>query len=121
LLPEPPRQITSYVPHAHAAPLQDAAIVHIYGDAVGLAGQNQVVVLNKGTVDGIETGHVMALLRGGPRVIDRSQPGEREQIKLPDERNGLMMVFRVFDRLSYALVLETNEGVQIGDRVVNPR
>jgi hypothetical protein len=93
----------------------------MYGDAVALAGQNQVIVINKGTADGIEAGHVMALLRAGATLNDRSQPGQRTDIKLPNERNGLVMVFRPFERLSYALILETNEGVKVGDRVVNPR
>ena len=42
-------------------------------------------------------------------------------LKLPDERNGLLMVFRTFDRLSYALVLDIRDGVQVGDRLTNPR
>jgi hypothetical protein len=42
-------------------------------------------------------------------------------VRLPDERNGLMMVFRPFERLSYALILQINDGVKVGDRVINPR
>lgn len=120
LLPEPPRQFSSYVPRAPQKPVE-GAIVSVYGSAVALVGQNQVVVINKGTADGIESGHVMAILRDGRQVLDRSQPGERTQIKLPNERSGLLMVFRPFERLSYALVLEINDEVNIGDRVVNPR
>ncbi|MGZ5848718.1 MAG: LysM peptidoglycan-binding domain-containing protein, partial [Ramlibacter sp.] len=120
LLPEPERQLVSYNPRAPQQPVE-AAIVSVYGEAVGLVGQNQVVVINKGTADGVESGHVLAVQRSGARVTDRSQPGERTEIKLPNERNGLLMVFRPFERLSYALVLQTTQGVQIGDRVVNPR
>jgi hypothetical protein len=120
LLPEPPRQFLSYAPHAPAGPI-DGAIVSVYGDAVSFAGQNQVVVINKGTADGVESGHVLAILKQGEQRLDRSQPGEHTRIKLPSERNGLMMVFRPFERLSYALILEINDTVQIGDRVVNPR
>ncbi len=120
LLPEPPRQLVSYAPRAPTA-LVDGSIVSVYGDAVGLAGQNQVVVINKGTADGMESGHVLAILKDGAQVLDKSQPGTREQIKLPDERNGLLMVFRPFEKLSYALVLEITDGVKVGDRVINPR
>jgi nucleoid-associated protein YgaU len=120
LLPEPPRELASYVPRAPATRVE-GAVVSMYGSAVAMAGQNQVVVINKGRADGIETGHVLAILKDGASVIDKSQPGQREQIKLPDERNGLLMVFRPFDKLSYALVLEITDGVRIGDRVVNPR
>ena len=42
-------------------------------------------------------------------------------MKLPDERNGLLMVFRPFEKLSYALILEINDVVRVGDRVTNPR
>jgi nucleoid-associated protein YgaU len=120
LLPEPPRQFLSYVPHA-PAPGVEGTIVSVYGNAVAIAGQNQVVVINKGTADGIEMGHVLAILTDGERRLDRSQPGERTPIKLPDERNGLLMVFRPFEKLSYALILEINDIVKVGDRVVSPR
>lgn len=120
LLPEPPRQFTSYVPHAPQN-MVDGSIVSVYGNAVALVGQNQVVVINKGTADGMEAGHVLAILKGGRQILDKSQEGERAQIKLPNERNGLLMVFRPFERLSYALVLEITDGVNIGDRVVTPR
>jgi LysM repeat protein len=121
LLPEPPRQLVSYIPRAPEAPVQGAMVVSMYGESLALAGQNQVVVINKGLADGIESGHVLAILKSGATLQDRSQPGESTAIKLPNERNGLMMVFRPFEHLSYALVLETNEGVKIGDRVINPR
>jgi hypothetical protein len=42
-------------------------------------------------------------------------------MKLPNERNGLLMVFRTFDRVSYALILEITDSVRVGDRLVNPR
>lgn len=119
LLPEPGRQLVSYVPRAPESPV-DGAVVSMYGDAVALAGQNSVVVINKGVADGIESGHVLAILRRGASFVDRTN-GERTAIKLPNERNGLMMVFRPFEHLSYALILDSTEGVQIGDRVINPR
>jgi hypothetical protein len=121
LVPEPPRQMTSYVPRAPSQPVVDGSIVSVYGNAVALAGQSQVVVINKGLADGIENGHVLAILKAGARIDDRSQNGERASIKLPDERNGLLMVFRSFEHLSYALVLEITDVVQVGDRVAAPR
>ena len=120
LLPEPPRELLSYVPRAPDGPV-DGRVVSIYGEALALAAQNQVVVINKGTADGIESGHVLAILKDGARLVDHTVAGERTPIKLPDERNGLMMVFRPFEKLSYALILEITDGVKIGDRVVNPR
>jgi hypothetical protein len=120
LVPEPARQVTSYVPRAPAQPV-DARVVSVYGNAVKLAGQSQVVVISQGAAEGIENGHVLAILKAGAKVDDRSQRGERAQIQLPDERNGLLMVFRTFEHLSYALVLEITDVVQVGDRLAVPR
>jgi hypothetical protein len=119
LLPEPPQQVLSYVPHAPSGKV-DGRIVSVYGSAVVNAAQNQVVVINRGTRDGMENGHVMAILKDGARLIDKTDE-KRTELKLPDERNGLLMVFRTFDRLSYALVLEIVDGVKVGDRLVDPR
>ncbi len=121
LLPEPPRQFQSYAPRVPRVPIDGAVVVSMYGDSVRLAGQNQIVVINKGTADGIEVGHVMAIVSDGRQQQDRTRPGVRETIQLPDERNGLLMVFRPFEKLSYALVLETSEGVGVGNRLVAPR
>ena len=119
LLPEPPRQFLSYTPHAPQGEVK-GRIVSVYGSAVVNAAQNQVVVINRGTQDGIESGDVLAILKDGQRLADPTDPAH-EQIKLPNERNGLLMVFRPFEKLSYALILEIKDGVKVGDRVVNPR
>jgi hypothetical protein len=120
LFPEPPRQLISYVPRAPAQPIS-GRVISVYGNAVAMAGQNQVVVIDKGLTDGVEVGHVFAILKDGMRVDDRSQSGERATIKLPDERNGLLMVFRPFEHLSYALILEITDAVSLGARIANPR
>ncbi|WP_332777180.1 LysM peptidoglycan-binding domain-containing protein [Polaromonas sp.] len=118
LVAEPPRELLSYVPHAPALPME-GQIVSVYGSAVTYAAANQVVVINRGLRDGLEHGHVMAILKDGARLADRTD-GAKPQIKLPNERNGLLMVFKTFDKLSYALVLQITDGVKVGDRFVNP-
>ncbi len=118
LIPEPPRTSQSYVPHAPAIPIS-GQIVSVYGSAVTYASENQVVVINRGTRDGLENGHVMAILKDGEVLVDKTDPS-RQRIKLPNERNGLLMVFRTFDQLSYALVLQITDGVKVGDRFANP-
>jgi nucleoid-associated protein YgaU len=118
MLPEPPQTFQNYVPHAPANPV-DARIISVYGSAVVNAAQNQVVAINKGTQDGMESGHVLAILKDGSRQIDKTDL-TKPMIKLPDERNGLLMVFRTFDRVSYGLILDITSGVKVGDHLVNP-
>lgn len=119
LLPEPERQLHSYAPHAPQEKI-DARIVSVYGNAVVNAAQSQVVAINRGSNDGVEKGHVLAILKSGSRVVDKTDTA-RTELKLPDERNGLLIVYRTFERLSYALVLEITDSVRVGDRLVNPR
>ena len=117
LAPVTERDFASFAPHAPAQPL-DGRIVSIYGDSL-TAGQNQIVALNRGRKDGLERGHVLALWRDGTRVPDRTDP-KRPMIKLPDERHGLLFVFRTFDRVSYALIVNVQDPVRPGDRFTQP-
>lgn len=119
LVPEPERQLLSYTPRAPSGTV-DGRIVSVYGNAVVNAGQNQVVAINLGSKHGIESGHVLAILKAGARMVDKTDPAW-PNIKLPDERNGLLMVFRTFEKVSYALILDIRDGVRIGDRLVSPR
>jgi len=113
----PIREFTNYAPHAPQGPIA-GQVASIYGDGLS-AGQNQIVALNRGTVDGMERGHVLALLRDGARTVDTTDPS-RPTLKLPDERNGMLFVFRVFDRMSYALILSAQTPVSPGDRFSQP-
>jgi hypothetical protein len=89
-------------------------VISIYG-GVSQGGQNSVITLNKGTRDGLEIGHVLALYHKGEVV---KQGGEK--YTLPDERYGLVFVFRVFDKVSYALVMQTRLPVQLLDSANTP-
>jgi hypothetical protein len=117
LSPVPPNEFSNYAPHAPQGAMA-GQIVSVYGEALQ-AGQNQIVSLNRGTRDGVERGHVLALWRDGISVIDPTDPS-RPTIKLPDERHGNLFVFRVFDRMSYALILTVKEPVKSGDRFTQP-
>ena len=117
LAPMPPREYSNYAPHAPQGALS-GYIVSIYGDSL-TAGQSQIVALNKGSADGLERGHVLALWSTGEQMIDKTDPS-RPTIKLPDERHGMLFVFRVFDRMSYALILSVQNPVKPGDRFTQP-
>lgn len=118
LLPEPPRDFSNYVPSAPTSE-QNGQIVKVYGNGVTYAGQNQVVAINRGSSHGLERGHVLALLRDANQVVDKTDDS-RTMMRLPGERNGLMMVFLTFDKVSYALLLEVGDAAKVGDRFVNP-
>ncbi|MFT7721362.1 MAG: LysM domain-containing protein [Roseateles sp.] len=117
LAPAPQRNLERYVPHAPEQPLA-GQIAAVYGEALN-AGQNQIVALNRGRRDGVERGHVFALWRHGEAAVDRT--GDRpEAIKLPDERHGVLFVFEVYERVSYALIISVKEPVKAGDRFTQP-
>jgi hypothetical protein len=117
LAPLPSQDFTSYAPHAPTQPTA-GQIVSVYGEALN-AGQNQIVAINRGKRDGMERGHVLALWRDGASTVDGTDP-TRPALKLPDERHGLLFVFQVFDRVSYALILSAQEAVKAGDRFTQP-
>lgn len=80
-------------------------------------GQFDVVTLNKGLRDGLEIGNVLAIYKTGETVRDRVTG---ESVKIPDERSGLLMVFRTYDKLSYGLVLQASRQLAVMDKVRNP-
>ena len=118
LLPEPPRDFSNYVPSAAPADMS-GQIVSIYGNGVRYAAQNQVVAINRGSSQGVANGQVFAVLRDAESFVDKTDDS-RPTLRLPGERNGLMMVFRTFDKVSYALVLQISDGVKVGDRFISP-
>lgn len=119
LLPAPQRGYSNYVPHAAPADMK-ARVVSIYGDsAVKFGAQNQVVAINRGTRDAMAAGQVLQLVTQGDVIVDKTG-GKRERVQLPREHNGLAMVFRTFDRVSYALILDVRRPVVAGDHLIAP-
>lgn len=84
---------------------------------VSQIGQFDVVTLNKGKRDGLVEGNVLAVYKTGETVRDRVTD---EMVKIPDERAGLLMVFRTYDKLSYGLILAASRQLQVMDKVQNP-
>lgn len=117
LLPLPDSDKAPFVPHAPTQPL-NGRVAAIYGDSLN-AGQNQIVILNRGSMQGVERGHVLALWRAGSKRADLTSP-DRIAMQLPDQRSGLMFVFRVYRRAALALILQTNDPVRSGDRFTAP-
>jgi hypothetical protein len=139
----PPPAFVTYAPSAPSTSVQ-GRVISAYG---GLAevGTNGVVTLNRGTRDGLQVGHVLAVYRSaqsasnvrtaepltgfrdsalygrtGPTGADDRRPAPAPETNLPPERHGLLFVFRTFEKVSYALVMHSTAPVNVLDRVQNP-
>ncbi len=116
LFPTEERAINStFMP---SAPSQDIkGVIVDVPRGVNQIGQFDVVTINKGARDGLAEGNVLAVYKTGETVRDRVTG---EMVKIPDERAGLMMVFRTYDKLSYGLVLMATRQLELQDKVRNP-
>lgn len=114
----PPR--LDFLPRSPETPI-DGRIISVV-DGVDMIGQYQVVALNRGARHGLEPGHVLRAFRTGEVIRDRvgRRGGFGEKVRLPDEPAGIMMVFRTFDRVSYALIMEATSEIRVLDSVRNP-
>jgi len=107
--------LTSYMPHAPENKME-GRIISVF-DGVAQIGQYQVVVLNLGRQEDADVGQVLAIYQHGREAKDIVEGGT---VMLPDERAGEAMVFRVFERVSYALVMRAIRPIHILDSVTNP-
>jgi hypothetical protein len=117
LAPLTQRSFARYLPHEPTRPIE-GRIVSLYGEGLN-AGQNQIVALNRGQHDGLERGHLLALWQAGRSLALRGK-ASAEAVQLPDERHGVLFVFQVFERLSYALIISVRDPVKPGDRFSQP-
>ncbi len=97
----------------------DGQIIDVL-EGVSLIGQYHAVAINRGSRHGIESGHVLDIYRAGDVIQDRERGRIGERVQLPDERAGLMLVFRVFDEVSYGVVMRATRDMREGDRIARP-
>ncbi len=109
--------LTRFIPHAPSRAVR-AKIISGYGSRSNELGRNDIVVLNKGDQEGLEVGDVLALYRHGAEIETAAAKGG--EVKLPDERYGLVLVFRTFKQVAYGLVVQATRPVLPGDEVLNP-
>lgn len=109
----------NFQPRAPDRPV-DGRIVHVI-DGVTQIGQYQVIVINRGARHGLAPGHVLSVWQSGGKVSDTIDSGLfGSKVQLPDERAGTLMVFKTYDRLSYALVMQAEAPIHTLDKVRNP-
>ncbi len=140
LTPAVESALPSYSPRAPEKTVKGSVIAIPSG--VAETGQYSIVVLNRGKRDGLEVGHVLATLQKGEWVktdtadasgrgslnwkglIDAAKGGNEKgipsEVRLPDEKNGTLFIFRVFEKVSYALIMQSARPVSVNDIVVNP-
>jgi len=109
----------NFVPRAPAREITGKVLMSSV-NSVSEIGPKSVIVLNRGGRDGLEPGHVLALYRDRPMVTPAGTTNKKEKIKLPRHRYGVVFVFRVFEKVSYALVMDTSRPVNINDIVQTP-
>jgi LysM repeat protein len=117
LMPAPRQDVPTYIPRAPDKKITGRVLSMYSG--VSFSGPQQILTINRGKNDGVEPGHVLAVDKAGQEVANRFE-GFRTDYKLPDNRNGLIYVFRSFDRLSYALVMNAVQPIVVGDTVRTP-
>lgn len=109
---------SDFQPHAPSTPIT-AKIISIYSGATH-AGRNAVITLNKGSDDGLENGHVLALYQKG-EVIVGGRPFKRTHLALPDIRYGLVVIFRTFKKVSYGLIIQSQQSAELFDSAITPK
>lgn len=113
---EAERELYSFEPHA-VPPDTDGFIIAKLDTDVTQITQYSSVIINLGAQEGLEPGHVLAIYGKSREVEDPVSGGS---VKLPGERSGLLMVYKVHDLVSYALVMQAERAIRLQDRVTTP-
>ena len=113
ILREEPANLPNTFYPTNAEGVRPARLMRVM-DSIGTAAAKSVIALNRGAQDGVKAGHVFAVYRRGALILD---PKQRDVVRMPSERAGLVMVFRTFGQMSYAYVLEASEPLSIGDEI----
>ena len=115
LLPEAVDIPLNFFPRSPSTAVE-GRIISVVGGVTQI-GQYQVVVLNRGSNNGLSVGDVLTVWQTGEEINDRFSGGK---VRLPDEEAGTVMVFKTYDRISYGLVMEATQAIHILDTVRNP-
>jgi len=89
-------------------------------DAISKSGAFQTIAINLGNRDGVESGNILSILRNGSVIADKTETDPNFMVKLPDEKIGMAMVIRSFEKMSYALIMEADMPISVNDFVESP-
>jgi hypothetical protein len=118
LVPSVRPELVDYVPHAPTHDVQ-GRVASIYGGIGSGGGRLSILTINRGSGDGLEIGHVLALERNRT-IVQRGEEGQQENVVIPALRFGLIFVFRTFERASYALAVQSDALILVNDFVRTP-
>ena len=116
LLPVMEQKITATF-YPSAPQVDVSGVILAVEGGVANVGRLDVVVLNRGAREGLAEGNVLAIKKAGEVVSD---PVTKELVKLPATPAGVLMVFRVFEKMSYGLVLNAQHPIKVMDTITNP-
>jgi len=108
----------NFMPHSPST-MVEGNIISVL-DGVSRIGQHQIVVINRGLEHGMEKGHVMAVLQSGNEIDDDIPHGKGGDVTLPPSQAGYILLFRIFNKVSYALVVKATRDIRLRDMVKNP-
>ncbi len=89
-------------------------------DGISQVGQYDTVAINLGERDGLVSGNILVINRLGKVVVDHNEEEKNFQVKLPDERIGVLMVVRAYEKMSFALIMEADEPIRLNEHVTTP-
>jgi hypothetical protein len=118
LIKAPKDQFVSYAPHSPDGNIR-GQIISIY-DGVDGAAQYSNVVINRGRREQVEAGDVFSIYKNGKPVSIITADGQQKSVMLPGQTIGKIFIYRVFDKVSYGLVLESADAASVGDVVAAP-
>jgi len=110
---------SAFKPHPPSTAI-NGEVIYLY-DAISQVGTYQIVATNVGSRNGIEKGNIISINHAGRVVKDRfAKSGQSKEVKLPDEPTADAIIFRTFEKISYAFILDASRPIRVGDIVVNP-
>ncbi|MCC7549691.1 MAG: LysM peptidoglycan-binding domain-containing protein [Burkholderiales bacterium] len=111
----PPQTSAPFVPHAPDQEVKGRVIAGSDNSVFEMAPYSTIII-NQGARNGLQSGHVLGLYHSEGSIPN----GRNKPIPLPEQRYGLVLVFRVFDKMAYGLVMSATRPVHVLDTVRNP-